>query len=56
MTAPEENAPKSRSTDQVLPSPDEQAEKPPEARPTLGAELADTMAENGIDREDFNQE
>ncbi len=53
---PEENRPKTRDTDQMLPEPEGQAPKAPQPRPTLGAELEDAMKRSGLAREDFGGE
>ncbi|WP_067474462.1 hypothetical protein [Actinomadura hibisca] len=61
MTTPEENNPKTRDADQVVTRPGgdpdrRAAEKPrrkPDTRPSLGAELEDKMAEQGISREEL---
>jgi hypothetical protein len=63
MTTPEENAPKTDDTDQVVmkpggdPNGDAGREKPrpgPDTRNELGAELEDQMAEKGLSRDDFS--
>ncbi|GAA1808075.1 hypothetical protein [Actinomadura chokoriensis] len=63
MTTPEENAPKTDDTDQVVMKPggdpgrDVDQEKPrpgPDTRNELGAELEDKMAEKGLSRDDFS--
>ncbi|GAA3989598.1 hypothetical protein GCM10022630_38390 [Thermobifida alba] len=56
VTTPEENRPKTRVTDPTLPKADEQTPKPPQPRPTLGAELEDAMRKSGVAREDFGEE
>ncbi|MGI5169894.1 hypothetical protein ACQEU3_36630 [Spirillospora sp. CA-253888] len=61
MTMPEENSPKTHDTDQVVMRPDgdpdrrasEEPERKPDTRPSLGAELEDKMAEQGISREEL---
>lgn len=59
MTTPEENAPKTDDTDQVVPAPGGDAERErrrrPDDRTELGAELADKMAEKGLSRDDFSE-
>ncbi|MCP9949581.1 hypothetical protein [Actinomadura madurae] len=58
MTTPEENAPKTWDTDQVMNSdrdPDQNSEPRPDVRTELGAELEDKMAEKGLSRDDFTE-
>jgi hypothetical protein len=64
MTTPEENAPETDDTDQVVmepggdPNRDVEQEKPrrgPDTRYELGAELEDKMAEKGLSRDDFSE-
>ncbi|URM95154.1 hypothetical protein LUW76_12975 [Actinomadura madurae] len=58
MTTPEENAPKTSDTDQVMNSdrdPDQNSEPRPDVRTELGAELEDKMAEKGLSRDDFTE-
>ncbi|MGK5553559.1 hypothetical protein ACSNOI_18255 [Actinomadura kijaniata] len=61
MTMPEESRPKTHDTDQVVTRPDGDPERradrepgsEPDTRPSLGAELEDKMAEQGMTREDL---
>lgn len=57
MTMPEENAPKTHDTDQVLPdsAPTEPRERG-EARTEMGIELEEAMSEAGVSREDLTSE
>ncbi|NKZ07475.1 hypothetical protein [Actinomadura latina] len=59
MTTPEENAPKTDDTDQVVMkpggAPDREARDRPDTRTELGAELEDKMAEKGLSRDDFTE-
>ncbi|MEO3786197.1 hypothetical protein ABGB12_22950 [Actinocorallia sp. B10E7] len=54
MSTPEENAPKTRRTDQVLPRPDEGARRPEKGEETeMGAKLKEAMKEADLSREDL---
>ncbi|TDB94813.1 hypothetical protein [Actinomadura sp. 7K534] len=63
MTTPEENAPKTDDTDQVVMKPggqpdrdpDEEPARRPDTRTELGAELEDKMSEKGLSRDDFSE-
>ncbi|MFB4307150.1 hypothetical protein [Actinomadura sp. GTD37] len=63
MTTPEENAPKTHDTDQVVAKPggdpdrdpDREPRRRPDDRTELGAELEDKMAEKGLSRDDFSE-
>ncbi|MEU8801315.1 hypothetical protein [Spirillospora sp. NPDC048819] len=63
MTTPEENAPKTEDTDQVVMKPGgdegrEPGREPgsrPDVRTELGAELEDKMSEKGLSRDDFSE-
>lgn len=62
MTSPEENAPKTDDTDQVVMKPggdpdrdpDQEPRRRPDTRTELGAELEDKMSEKGLSRDDFS--
>lgn len=62
MTSPEENAPKTDDTDQVVMKPggdpdrdpDQEPKRRPDTRTELGAELEDKMSEKGLSRDDFS--
>ncbi|WP_198652833.1 hypothetical protein [Actinocorallia populi] len=54
MSTPEENAPKTHDTDQVLPQPDEQARRPrPKEETEMGAKLKEAMKDADLNREDL---
>ncbi|MFG2090545.1 MULTISPECIES: hypothetical protein [unclassified Spirillospora] len=63
MTTPEENAPKTEDTDQVVMKPGgdrgrdpEQEPRPrPDDRTELGAELEEKLSEKGLSRDDFSE-
>ncbi|XRQ12570.1 hypothetical protein ACN3XK_17240 [Actinomadura welshii] len=63
MTTPEENAPKTDDTDQVVMKPggnpdrdpDQEPRRKPDTRTELGAELEDKMSEKGMSRDDFSE-
>ncbi|GAA0561796.1 hypothetical protein [Actinomadura livida] len=63
MTTPEENAPKTDDTDQVVMKPggqpdrdpDQEPARRPDTRTELGAELEDKMSEKGLSRDDFSE-
>ncbi|TDE34320.1 hypothetical protein [Actinomadura sp. 6K520] len=63
MTTPEENAPKTDDTDQVVMKPgghpdrdpDQERGRRPDTRTELGAELEDRMSEKGLSRDDFSE-
>ncbi|MEO3824702.1 hypothetical protein [Actinomadura sp. B10D3] len=64
MTTPEENAPKTEDTDQVVMKPGGDPDRDPDQNPEprrpdvrteLGAELEDKMAEKGLSRDDFTE-
>jgi hypothetical protein len=62
MTTPEENAPKTDDTDQVVMKPgddpdrdpDQEPKPRPDTRTEMGAALADKMSEKGLSRDDFS--
>ncbi|WP_018655598.1 hypothetical protein [Actinomadura flavalba] len=59
MTTPEENAPKTTDTDQVVFRPDGDPDQEPRTnpdsddRPAVGAELRDRLAEKGLSEDDL---
>ncbi|GAA2494862.1 hypothetical protein GCM10010406_33730 [Streptomyces thermolineatus] len=56
MTVPDENAPKTGKTDQVLPEPEDRRERPGgRERTAVGEELRAAMERSGVDREDFGE-
>ncbi|TDC68696.1 hypothetical protein E1200_10850 [Actinomadura sp. GC306] len=63
MTTPEENAPKTDDTDQVVMkpggdpdrNPDQEPRRQPDTRSELAAELEDKMSEKGLSRDDFSE-
>ena len=63
MTTPEENAPKTDDTDQVVMKPggdpdrdpDQEPKRRPDTRTELGAELEDKLSEKGMSRDDFTE-